>query len=181
MGPSRIAATFSIIGACLLFSTCSALPNRNPAGQIFPKVDGESLTGKNVSLPGDLPKEKLLLLVGYRHKTQFDIDRWMLGLGMAKLTVPIYELPTLPGMAAKLFSGRIDNSMRAGIPRPDWSAVITIYGDDAETIARMTGTERPKNARAILLDTNRKIIWFHDQGYSPRVLLELKAFLERGK
>ena len=44
--------------------------------------------------------------------------------------------------------------MQRGIPKDEWGAVTTTYGDAAEAIGQFTGTERPRNARVLLLDAN---------------------------
>lgn len=53
-----------------------------------------------------------------------------------------------------------------------------MYGD-ADAIAELTGTENPRNARALLVDAGGTIVWFHDEGYSARVLLAMLDELER--
>ena len=69
--------------------------------------------------------------------------------------------------------------MRRGIPEEDWGAVITVYGDAGE-IVRLTGNENPANARVLLLDETGKVIWYHDRGYSPRLVLEIANLVSSG-
>jgi hypothetical protein len=165
-----VAATAAVL---LLPTSCgSTRPNRDPTGERFPSVVGESLAGEEVKVPEDLRGKKALLLVGYVQETQFDIDRWLLGLLQAEVPVRILEIPTIEGLAARLASGWIDGGMRRGIPEEDWSGVVTVYGDAAR-ITELTGTENPRNTRAILLDERGEIVWFHDRGYSPRLVLEI--------
>lgn len=181
----------------LSFAACSSSePRRDPTGETFPAVSGTSLDGKAFSIPGDFAGEPLLLLVGYQQNTQFDIDRWLLGLTMyfdghewvADATNPgrspkpprLYEVPTLPGLAPSLFAGRIDEGMRSGIPSEDWGSVITVYGDGG-AIAKFTGTENGLPGRVLLLDARGKVVFFHDRGYSigaMKKLLEALRALE---
>ena len=95
----------------------------------------------------------------------------------AEVTVATYEVPTIPGLTARLASGYIDNGMRSGIPSEDWGSVITVYGD-ASQIVTLTGNENPRNGRILLLDKEGKVAWFWDQGYSARRLLDLKKAVE---
>ena len=150
---------------------------RDPTGELFPTVIGRSLDERAFSIPGDLSGEEALLLVGYRMKTQFDIDRWLLALHNAGVEVPTYELPTIPGLVPGLFAGSINEGMRSGIPREDWAVVITIY-DDAKKIAEYLGNENALPARVVLLDGNGRVAFFHDNGYSLGSLLRLKGVLE---
>jgi len=161
-------------GALCLLPTlgCQAtISNTNPVGERFPVVSGESLAGESVQIP---LAEPAVYLVGYIQKAQFDADRWLLGILQAGLEVPVYEVPTLKGLFPRMLGDRIDNGMRSGIPEGDWQSVVTLYGDDADQVARFTGTETGRNMRVLLVDENGIVIWFHDSGYSARVLLELK-------
>ncbi|MEM1439699.1 MAG: hypothetical protein AAF545_01150 [Pseudomonadota bacterium] len=163
-----LAITTLLLGAC-----SSTLPNRNPVGEPFPSVAGESLEGESVALPDALRGQPAVLLIGYEQQTQFDIDRWLLGMAQAGLKAPLLEVPTIPGLVPSLASGFIDDGMRSGIPREDWSVVVTLYGSAAKPVAELTGTENGNNARVMMLDASGTIVWFHDRGYSTSKVLEL--------
>lgn len=150
---------------------------RNPTSEVFPSVTGTSLAGRPTPLPGALAGQTSLLLVGYKQNAQFDLDRWMIGLYQTETKVPVFEVPTLPGLVPGLIADRIDDGMRSGIPEEDWASVITVY-DDAERIARFTGTENGNNGRVLLLDPNGRVIFFHDRGFSVSALARLRAALE---
>ncbi len=145
-------------------------------GRLFPTVEGKRLDGRAFTLPDDAAGEPALLMVGYRQSSQFDIDRWLLGLHEAGVDVPVYELPTIPGMLPRLFSRNIDNGMRSGIPEEDWAVVITIYRDANEVIAFL-GKENPLPARVVLLDAQGRVSYFHDRGYSVAALMALRDAL----
>ena len=168
--------------ALLLSSCATTYPRQNPQGASFPEVRGKSLDGKAYLVPRDLLGAPSLLLVGYEQNTQFDLDRWLLGLRQAGIDVRVFELPTIPGLFPGLFAGKIDQGMRSGIPQEDWAAVITVY-DDAEKIARFTGNENRLPGRVILLNDAGHVSYFHDDGYSVSALMRLKealAGLEQG-
>lgn len=161
--------------AILMFCTAcsSTIENRNPVGEAFPIVNGQSLEKESVTLPTDLEGRPAILLIGYKQRTQFDIDRWIMGLLQAEVDVPILELPTIPGLVPSLASDWIDDGMRSGIPKEDWSIVVTLYGKAAAPVAELTGTTDGQNARVILLNARGEIVWFYDRGYSAREALEL--------
>lgn len=159
--------------AMLSLNGCSAgFPNRDPVGEAFPSVEGESLEKVATRLPEDLAGKPAVLLVGYRQKTQFDLDRWLMGLLQAGVGIDIdahlLEVPTIPGLLPTMASGWIDEGMRSGIPREDWASVVTLYGGSAEPVAEMTGTENGRLARVIVLDAAGRVVWFDDKGYSVR-------------
>ena len=164
------------IGALPLLSAgCSiSEPNRNPTGEVFPSVTGESLKKEAVELPSAVLGEPSILMVGYVQATQFDLDRWAMGLAQAGSTVRVLEVPAIPATFPSTFlRSTIDNGMRAGIPSEDWAAVVTIYGGDAYKVAKFTGTENPRNGRLLLLDKSGTVRWFWDEGFSARRAMEL--------
>jgi hypothetical protein len=173
MSATRLAPSL-LIGLALLQGCSNTIPNRDPTGEPFPAVVGESLEEERIALPGDLAGEPAILLIGYEQKTQFDIDRWILGLLQAEVDARIVEIPTIPGLAGRLASGWIDDGMRAGIPREEWSAVVTLYGGAAGPVADFTGTTGGQNARVIVLDASGRVHWFDDSGYSARKVLDVR-------
>lgn len=176
----RVVALILLLPLLGAVSACSGpIPNRNPVGEAFPRVVGESLDKQAVRFPDAVVGEAAVLLVGYQQNTQFDIDRWLMGLLQAGVDARIYELPTIPGLVPTIISGWIDNGMRSGIPEDDWGIVVTLYGDAAKPVAELTGTENARNARVLVLDQAGQVVWFSDAGYSARLALELNAVVSR--
>ena len=142
-------------------------------GELFPAVTGKALDGKQVSFPDAVAGGPAVLLIAYEQRAQFDVDRWLLGLLQGELQAPLYEVPTIPGALPGLFAGTIDEGMRGGIPSEDWGVVVTMY-DDGDAIARFTGNEdRRNNTRVVVLDKNGVVRFFHDRGYSARLVAEV--------
>jgi hypothetical protein len=157
-----------ITGAC-----STSHPNRNPVGEAFPEVTGTSLEQKSVTLPTAYEGEPALYMVGYVQATQFDLDRWAIGLTQVKFPCRIIEVPAIPGAMASMFQGMIDEGMRSGIPREDWVSVVTLYGDEANPVAKLTGNQNPRNGRILLIDADGVVRWFWDQGFSAKRLMEV--------
>ncbi len=171
----------TIFGAlCLLLITgCSTTyPNRNPTGEVFPQASGQSLEQQDYRLPDDILGESVVLLLGYKQDSQFDIDRWLIGLDMTETAVTAYEIPTIQGLFPRMFQTSIDNGMRSGIPKELWGGVITVYEDGA-AIQEFTGNENPNNARVMLLDSQGTIIYFYDRGFSVAALNALRQMLDQ--
>jgi hypothetical protein len=152
----------------------STWEHRDPTGEKFPDVVGESLAQERVELPGAFRGKPVILLVGYLQSSQFDIDRWLFGLNQAGVDVAVREVPTLPGLAPGAFANFIDSGMRRGIPSEDWGAVVTVYGDAAR-IAEFTGNREGLPGRVLLLDGEGRVVYFHDRGYSVGALEKLRA------
>ena len=157
-----------------LVSCSTTYPNLDPTNQMFPTVTGTTLEKEEVSMPGHFQGKQTLLLIGYVQNSQLDIDRWLIGLDMTKTKLDVYELPTIAGMAPRMFQTFIDDGMRSGIPKELWKGVITIY-KDGELIQQLTGNTRPLNARVMLLDATGKIEYFYDRGFSVAALNEVRS------
>lgn len=157
----------------LLCGCATNYPNQNPTGERFPSVIGTSLEKQTVNIPQMIAGKKAIFLIGYKQDSQFDIDRWLIGLDMSGLDVLVYELPTIAGLFPRMFSTQIDNGMRRGIPKELWGGVITIY-QDGDKIQRFTGNNNPNNARVMVIDEQGVIAYFYDGGFSVSALNKLK-------
>ncbi len=141
-------------------------------------ANGQTLAGEPVDIPGDFFGQKTLLLLGYKQDTQFDIDRWLIGLDMTETRVAVYEIPTIQGLAPRMFSTVINNGMRRGIPKELWKGVVTVYAD-GDKVQRYTGNQNPNNARVILLNKEGNVIYFYDRGFSVEALNSVRALVDR--
>lgn len=171
---TRLALLLLLVGG--LVGCATQHPNRSPVGEVFPSVVGTSLEQQTVAVPEDFAGRPAVLLVGYKQDSQFDIDRWLIGLDMTETRVDVYELPTIPGLFPRMFSTVIDEGMRAGIPKELWKGVITVY-EDGDRVQVFTGNENPNNARCLLIDGTGKVVYFHDRGFSVGALKELRGAL----
>jgi len=170
---------FSLLAVLVFAMGCAtkvATPT-NIKNSVFPTVQGKSLKGEAVSIPERFAGKKTLLLIGYVQRAQFDIDRWILGVLQAEVKVDIVEVPTIAGMLPQMVQSFIDNGMRSGIPEADWGSVVTVY-EDAPKIISALGNERPQSAYAVLLDTQGRIVWTSNIGYSAAQVLELKKLVD---
>jgi hypothetical protein len=161
-GIAAVAVVSMIVGCA------TTMPSRNPTGEIFPSVQGQSLEKKRIKIPAAFAGGPAVLLVGYKQSAQFDIDRWLMGLIQAEVKAQVVEIPTIPGLVPSMASGWIDDGMRSGIPKEDWGSVITLYGGEAKPVAALTGTTNGQRARILVLDSSGKVVWFDDEGYSAR-------------
>ena len=176
--PLRIRAATALLLAVILLAGCSnPIPNRDPTGELFPTVVGQSLEEERVELPTDLAGQTAVLLIGYEQDAQFDIDRWLMGILQAEIDALVLEVPTIPGLMATMASGFIDDGMRGGIPVEDWSVVVTLYGSAAKPVAELTGTANGQIARVLVLDAEGRVSWFDDTGYSARKAIALAEFV----
>jgi hypothetical protein len=150
--------------------------NKSFTGQLFPSVKGVNLEQKLINIPEDFQGQTTLLLIGYKQDSQFDIDRWLIGLDMTNTVVDVYEIPTIQGLFPRMFSTMIDNGMRAGIPKSLWKGVITVY-KDGEKVQAYTGNENPNNARVVLLNEKGVVLYMYDDGFSVEALNQIRRLI----
>ncbi|WP_100657771.1 hypothetical protein [Alteromonas flava] len=170
-----------LVGLCaLLIAGCAQYDYSSSVelGQPLLNFAGESLAGEPVTLPGDLRGQPAILLFGYVHKSQFDIDRWLIGLDMRANKLAILEIPAIKNPFVRWFSSRIDESMREGIPRELWSSVVTVYAD-GDAVQQFTGNQAPKNARVMVIDRAGNVQYFYDRGFSVEALNQLLSVSQR--
>ena len=160
----------------LVLSSCaSTVPRQDTVNKDFPAITGTALNGQKWSIPKDMEGKNTLLIIGYKQSTQFDIDRWLIGIDQVGYQATIFEIPTVQGWFPKLISTRIDDGMRSGIPEELWKIVVTVY-DDAEKVINFTGNEDGLNARVIVLDERGRVKFMHDRGFSVDALNKLAEF-----
>lgn len=170
---------FAIIS--FLLAGCSVTyPNQSIVGQTFPSVNGQTLEQEAFNIPQDFDQELTLLLIGYKQNSQFDIDRWLIGLDMTKTKIAAYEIPTIQGLFPRMFSTMIDNGMRAGIPKPLWKGVITVY-ENGDDVQKFTGNTNGNNARVALINKQGKVLYFYDDGFAVFALNELRKAIKQHK
>jgi hypothetical protein len=82
----KISWLFLLVG---VLSSCANYnyPSQVKLGQSMLQAKGESLEGQAKVLPDDFLGQNTLLLLGYKQDSQFDIDRWLIGLDMTKTKV----------------------------------------------------------------------------------------------
>jgi hypothetical protein len=137
-------------------------------------VTGTALSGQRLRLPHDLLGGPVLLLVAYRRQAQADVDRWT---SMARREAPglrVIELPVIPALVWRLLQGWIDGGMRGGVPRPQWSNVVTVY-DDGAIVRDFVGDRGAPVAHAALLDAGGIVRALEAGGFSEEAGRRLLA------
>jgi hypothetical protein len=147
-------------------------------GRRFPSVAGQALSGETVRIPEDLLGAPALLLCAYRRGTQPDIDRWAACAGREFPWLAVYELPIIPSIVWRPFQGMIDGGMRGGVPRPQWSSVVTLYEQGGKARAFL-GDGGGLRAIVVLLDADGVVTFCETGGYRESTARALAQALRR--
>lgn len=153
------------------------------AGQLraFPRISGETLSRRPMSLPGDLEGEINLVFVAFQRQHQDDVDHWLRELGDIEVTfdgLALYEVPLLMRFP-RFYRQWIDNGMRAGIPDPKTrSRTITVYTNRRHFL-NAVGLQDESDIFATLLDEEGRMVWTHVGPPTDEALGELTAVITR--
>ncbi|MBS3817725.1 MAG: hypothetical protein KGY76_09215 [Candidatus Thermoplasmatota archaeon] len=148
----------------------------------FPKIEGESLSGKEVTLPDDTEGEVILVAVAFKREAQGMIDSWMNYFEELCEGKEAYELPVIESSFWKVFSGFIDSGMKSGIPEEKHDSVVTHYGD-ASDFKETLGIEDKRLGYVFLLDENGRVVFkgegYADEGGKEELLKHVKMVCEQ--
>jgi hypothetical protein len=109
-------------------------------GTRFPELVGRTLLGDEVTMPGDLPAERTLVVVAFKQWHQNTVDRWIARAVAAgvpgtprgfdgPMTSAVIEVPAI-GTQWRPVRRFIDGGMSSSIGDPDVLArTITVYTD----------------------------------------------------
>ena len=133
-------------------------------GDVFPRLEGEFLTGKKAVLPDAAKGQVALVMMGFTYDSRFAVERWAEAVKPAfteRGGATFYEVPVLGGMArmAKWF---IDSGMRRGTPKELHENVITVWGSVDRWKSLMGFTKAAEDdAYLALIDADGRVRWLH--------------------
>lgn len=139
--------------------------SRAAVGRTFPPVTGTALSGERVRLPRDLLGAPALLLIAYKRAAQDDVDRWAAFARREAPGLRVLELPVIPALLWRPLQGWIDGGMRGGVPRAQWSNVVTFYEDGA-AVRDFVGDCGAPVAHAVLLDAGGTVRALETGGFN---------------
>ncbi|MFW6083265.1 MAG: hypothetical protein ACOC7O_01335 [Thermoplasmatota archaeon] len=142
-------------------------------GDKFPELESKSLSGKKVKIPDDLKGEINLISVAFVREAQAMLDSWIYPFQDMCEGKSAYELPMIDGYFWKIFSGFIDEGMKAGIPERKHDYVVTYYGDTSKFKNKL-GIKDKGLGYVYLLDKDGTIIW-SGKGYADEKGLDEMA------
>ena len=132
--------------------------------ELFPRLKGETLTGKTVTFPEDLENDINILILVFKQEGQYLVDTWA-GLILKeyepKPDMSYFEVPML-SIIYKPISWQIDKWMRDGIPKRYHENTVTFYGDRS-TYMRQLGMNDKDSCYIFVLDREGEIT-FRSQG-----------------
>lgn len=124
----------------------------------MPRVTGESLSGKQISLPSASAGSVAIICIGFSHASQSQLKPWAERATKAfrqNGRVLVYSIAVLEE-APRLVRGMAVHSMKSGVPAQQHDNFVVVYHGENE-LKRITGFQRPEEAYILLLDPRGEI------------------------
>lgn len=90
----------------------------------------------------------------------------------------VLEVPAIPALVWRPLKGMTDGGMRGGVPKPQWSSVVTVC-DDGAAVRDFVGHRGAPVAYATLLDARGAVRALEVGGFSDEAGRRLLAALEQ--
>jgi hypothetical protein len=124
------------------------------SAQSLPRIEGETLSGKKVSLPDGTPA---LLIIGFTHGSQAQTKAWSQRVHNRFDTWSISVLEDVP----RLMRGMVSHSIKGSIAREQHDRFLLVYHGEKE-LKQAAGFDRPEDAYVLAIDGSGAIQWrFH--------------------
>ena len=145
-----------------------------PGSEQMPHITGESLSGKEISLPPTSPGYSTVICIGFSHASHSQVDEWEQRATEAlsqRGGVTIYSIAVLED-APRVVRGMAVHAMRNGVALARRDRFIVVYHGESE-LKRVTGFNRPEDAYVLLLDGSGKIRWTSHGAVSDNAVKQL--------
>jgi hypothetical protein len=149
----------------------AAMPLRS---EQMPRITGESLSGKQVSLPSASAGSVAIICIGFSHASQSQLKPWAERATKAfrqNDRVLVYSIAVLED-APRLIRGMAVHGMRSRVPARQHDHFVVVYQGESE-LKRITGFQRPEEAYILLLDSRGEIQWVSHGPVSDAAVREL--------
>ena len=121
----------------------------------FPRIQGETLAGKKVELPGAFGGQ-VVVVMGFTHGSQAQTKVWgqrLRGQGAWSVAV-LQDVP-------RLVRGMVVHGIKSGTPKEEYDRFLLVYSGEKE-LKDAAGVETPDDAYVMVVDGTGAIRWrFH--------------------
>lgn len=159
----------------LLSACATTYPAQDPVGQTLPRVQGQTLEGRRITLPDDLRGRPTLLLILYDKKAQDDINYWAPVVVANMPRAHVFEVAAFTRFHHRLARRRLIRQARGRVPDILKGKLITLWMH-SRPLARFTGSADITDtacARVLLLDEQGQVVHFCDTGFNHQSMRDL--------
>jgi hypothetical protein len=146
-------------------------------GEQMIQIAGESLSGKQISLPSAAAGSVAILCIGFSRASQSQLKPWAERAAnefREKSGVLVYSIAVLED-APRLVRGMAVHGMKSGVPAQRQDRFLVVYHGETE-LKRITGFQRAEEAYILLLDRKGEIQW---RNHGPASDAAFRALTDR--
>jgi hypothetical protein len=154
-----------------LFAICTGLLH---AQQAFPPVDGETLSGKKISLPGAFAGQPALLIIGFTHGSQAQTKAWSMRM---RDRFPAWSVAVLEDVP-RLVRGMAVHGIKSGTPKDQYDRFVLVYHGE-KTLKEAAGFDRLDDAYLLVIDGGGTIRWKYHGAVTDAAVEQIAGQLNR--
>lgn len=156
---------------CCLIMSSLAMAQGAPQ---MPRIEGESLAGKNVELPEAVSGKIAVLIFGFSKASKVPTNDWAKKISAdfsSQPSLALYQLPVLEDVP-RFVRGMVISGMRKNVSADARDHFVPILRGEAE-LKKLVGFSEPDDAYLVLLDKTGKIV---DQRHGPYSATSYSSF-----
>ena len=125
--------------------------------QTIPGIEGETLSGKKVSLPAAAGGQSALLIIGFTHGSEAQTKAWS---QRVRDRFPVWSIAVLEDVPG-LVRGMVKHGIKSGTPKEQYDRFVLVYHGEKQ-LKQAAGFEKPDDAYLLVIDKAGVITWrFH--------------------
>jgi hypothetical protein len=159
-------------GLSCLLTLCAGLAC---AQQAIPSIDGETLSGRKVSLPAALGGSPALLIVGFTHASQAQTKAWSTRVSGRFPAWSIAVLEDVP----RLVRGMATHGIKSGTPKDQYDHFLLIYHGEKK-LKEAAGFDRPDDAYLLVVDGAGAVRWSYHGPVTDVAVEQIASQLNHG-
>jgi hypothetical protein len=136
---------------CCLLALCAGALY---AQLTLPAIDGETLSGRKVSLPAAAGGQPALLIIGFTHGSQAQTKAWSQRVHDRFPSWSIAVLEDVP----RLVRGMATHGIKSGTPKDQYDHFALVYHGEKQ-LKQAAGFDRPDDAYLLVIDGAGAIRW----------------------
>jgi hypothetical protein len=142
------------------------------AQQTLPAVDGETLSGKKVSLPAAAAGQPALLIIGFTHGSQTQTKAWAMRVRGRFPTWSIAVLEDVP----RLVRGMATHGIKSGTPKDQYDRFLLVYHGEKQ-LKQAAGFDSPDDAYLLVIDGTGAIRWSYHGTVTDAAIEQIASHL----
>ncbi|MGA2889479.1 MAG: hypothetical protein ABSE51_15635 [Terracidiphilus sp.] len=133
-------------------------------GDSFPSITGQTLSGKQMELPGAASARPAVVILSFSRAGGHDSQTWSQHLSKNVPGLPIYTVIFLESVP-RLFRGMAISGIKSGMPATMQDRTVLLY-QDSEAWERKVRLGGEDHACVVLLKASGAIEWLSSEGFS---------------